>query len=142
MATLKADNRTKADSPSSDNILSGGTLGGRVRVLTDTITLAAAAINDIIEIGQDLKAGAIILGIDLQWAALGAATTLDVGDGDDDARYIAAEATNAAGRQNQILLAGLHYKVGTNDGDDGIILTLEGGVGTGQVNVTVYYTED
>jgi len=142
MATIYADNKTKTLTPSSDNILSPGTLGGRVRVLTDTITLAGAAIDTIVQIGQDLKAGAIILGIDLQWAALGAATTLDVGDGDDDNRFISAEATNAAGRQNQILLAGLHYKIGTNDDDETLIVTLEGGVGTGQLNITVYYTED
>ena len=142
MATLKAVNKTKADDPTSDNIASPGTLGGRVRVLTDTITLAAASINDIIEIGQDLKAGAIILGIELQFAALGASTTLDVGDSNDDNRYMNAIDTSSASIARDLILAGLHYKIGTNSGDSQIILTLEGGAATGQVNINVYYTED
>jgi len=142
MSTLYAVNKTKSLNPTSDNVLSPGTLGGRVRVLTDQITLAAAQIADVIQIGRGLQAGAIILGIDLQWAALGAASTLDVGDLADGNRYVAAEATAAAGRQNEILLAGLHYKVGTAANDGQIALTVGGGAATGQVNITVYYTED
>lgn len=142
MSTLYADNKTKALTPSSDNILSGGTLGGRVRVLTDQITLAAAQIADVIEIGQGLKAGAIILGIDLQFAALGAATTLDVGDNDSATRYKTAVATDSAGVDSAIAIAGLHYKVGTASGDDQIVLTLAGGAATGLVKITVKYTED
>ena len=142
MATLKGVNRTKADSPSSDNILSPGTLGGRVRVLTDSITLAAAQIADTVQIGRDLPAGAIVLGYKLQWAALGAATTLDFGDEDTAARYLAAEATNAAGEARTVLIGGLQYKIGTIADDNTLILTIGGGVATGLVYIEVYYTED
>ena len=142
MSTLYAVNKTKTLNPISDNVLAPGTLGGRVRVLTDVITLAAAQVADVIQIGRVLQKGAIILGIDVQWAALGAGSTLDVGDLNDDDRYVAAESTDAAGRLNEVLLAGLHYVVGTAANDGQIILTVGGAAATGQVNITVYYTED
>jgi len=142
MATIQADNRTKADSPTSDNVLSPGTLGGRVRVLTDQVTLAAEGNPATIEVGRKLQAGAIILGVELYNAALGAATTLDVGDSDDPNRYLTIADANTAGWTKDLNLAGVQYKVGTNDGDDEITITLGGGAGTGLVAVNVYYTED
>lgn len=142
MATLYGDNRTKILDPSSDNILSGGTCGGRVRVQTDTITLAAAAIDDVIQIGQALKAGAIILGIEINNAALGAGVTLDVGDSDDPNRYIDGYDANGNTKTNTLLIGGVFYKIGTNDGDDVIQVLVQDAAATGELNVTVYYTED
>ena len=63
---------------------------------------------------------------------------MDIGDSDDPNRYIAAydantnesneAAANAAGGELQI--AGKHYVIGTNSGDDTLILTTAGGAGT------------
>jgi hypothetical protein len=142
MATLYGDNRTKALTPTSDNVLSPGTLGGRVRVLTDVITLAAANIADVIEIGKDLQAGAIILGIEINNAALGGGVTLDVGDADTATRYITAYDANGNTKVNTIALAGVQYKIGTNDDDQTILLTIGGAAATGELKINVFYTED
>ena len=142
MATLKGDNYTKQENPTSDNILSAGTLGGRVRVLTDSITLAAAAINDVVKIGQDLHSGAIIVGIKVYNAALGASVTFDIGDSNDEDRYIAAADGNTAGTKRDIASTGQNYKIGTNSGDSTILMKIEGGVATGAVKFRIFYTED
>jgi len=142
MATIYGDNRTKILNPSSDNVLSPGTCGGRVRVQTDTITLAAAAAGTVVEVGQDLKAGAIILGIEINNAALGAGVTLDVGDGDDDNRYIDGYDANGNTKTNTLLIGGVFYKIGTNSGDDTLTVTVQDAAATGELNIAIYYTED
>jgi len=142
MATIQADNRTNADNPTSDNVLAPGTLGGRVRVLQDQVTLAAEGNPATIEIGRKLQAGATILGVELYNAALGASTVLAVGDSDDTSRYLDVADANSAGWTKDVNLAGIQYVVGTNSGDDEIVITLTGGAGTGLVAINVYYTED
>jgi hypothetical protein len=139
MATLYGDNYTKQMNPTSDNILAPGKLGGRVRVLQDTITLAAAQINDVVNFGRTLQNGATILLIELYNATLGVGVTLDLGDSDTENRYLNAEDGNTADTKRTIPL---QYVIGTNSGDNVIQMKIEGGVATGAVILNIYYTED
>jgi hypothetical protein len=146
MADYYGVNATKVLTPTSDNILSPGTLGGRVRVLTDSITVAAAG-DETIAIGRELQAGAIIVGIQIKNAALGANITLEVGDSDDPNRYITAYDANANTEATfaDNLIGGLHYKIGTNDGDEQILITVRdaaAGGAAGALKINVLYTED
>jgi hypothetical protein len=152
MAQVKADNRTNADTPTSDNILRGGTLGGRVRVMQDSYTFASEAVNDTILLFQDLKAGATILDLVIDSTAVTNAVTLDIGDSDTADRYIngynaqanttSRGATTAAGGQFQGA-TGSQYVVGTNTGDEQVIITVLSAIPTdGSITVTLYYTED
>lgn len=142
MATLYGDNFTKTLTPTSDNVLSGGTVGGRSRNHTDQITLAAAAIGDVIKLGRKLRAGAIITGIEVQNAALGAGVTYRIGDSNDDDRYMTDIAAAAAATTTNLNIAGRNYKIGTNTSDDEIVMKIAGGAATGLVKVVIYYTED
>jgi hypothetical protein len=151
MAEVKGVNRTKADTPTSDNILAGGTLGGRVRVVQDSYTFASEAVNDTILLFQDLKAGATILDVVIDNVVTTNAVTLDIGDSDTPNRYIdgytAQSLTSNRGAvtagAGQLLVGGSQYVVGTNDGDDKIIITVLSAIPTdGSIKVTLYYTED
>jgi hypothetical protein len=142
MATINAVNYAKAVNPTSDNVLSPGTLGGRVRVLTDNVTFAAHAAGTIVRLGRALQAGAIILGVELQFAALGAGVILSVGDSNDDDRYISLISGATADQTVNNVIGGRHYKIGTNSSDDVVMLKTSGAAATGLVKATIYYTED
>lgn len=150
MPQIDADNRAKAENPTSDNVLSGGTLGGRLRIHTEVVTLAAQAANDTIRLFRTLQAGAIIQDIIIDNGALGAGVILDIGDSDTADRYIngydaqanttSRGATTAAAGQFQS--TGVHYKIGTNAGDEDILATILIAAATGELKVTALYTED
>ena len=142
MATQLATNRTKAENPTSDNILSPGTIGGRVRTMTDDFTFAGEGAGEIIEIFRDLRAGAIVLGIRLKNAALAGSVTVRIGDSNDDDRYMTDIAVSSAADTNDINIAGLHYKIGTNSGDETIQILTAASAATGEIKVTLFYTED
>lgn len=141
MAVLQGVNYAKAISPTSDNVASPGTLGGRVRVLQDSITLAAAQIADTVKLGRTLVAGAKILGIEVNTAALGGGVTIDVGDIADPNRYMSAIDGSAAATFTDLIQAGAQYEV-TGTDDDVIELTIGGAAATGVVKVNVFYSED
>jgi hypothetical protein len=151
MAQVKGINRTKADSPSSDNILAGGTLGGRVRVMQDSYTFASEAVNDTILLFQDLKAGATILDVVIDNVVTTNAVILDIGDSDTADRYINGytpqSVTSSRGAETaatgQLQIGGSQYVVGTNDGDNQVIITVLVAIPTdGSIKVSLYYTED
>mgnify|MGYP001235017085 CR=1 FL=1 len=137
MASLIADNATKyATGPIGSNIVDQGYSKSGVRVMHDTYTFAAAAIADTLTVGEILPVGAVILRITLQNAALGAATTLSIGDAGSATRYSPAIATSAAASTLSSLNMG--RKV-TGTSDTRIILTLAGGVATGAIAVSIEY---
>jgi len=151
MATQKGVNRTKADTPTSDNVLAPGTLGGRVRVMQDAYTFASEAVNDTILLFEDLKAGAIIQDIVVDLVTTTNAVILDVGDSADPDRYInGLTATSIASNRGQVTAAGglfqstgVQYAIGTATGDDKIIITVLVAVPTdGSIKLSLYYTED
>ena len=150
MAQIDADNRTNAENPTSDNVASPGTLGGRVRVHTEVVTLAAQPANDTIRLARVIQAGAIILDVIIDNAALGAGVILDIGDSQDADRYVNGYDANANTTSRGAITAvtgqfqstGVHYKIGTNTGDADIIATILIAAATGQLNVTILYTED
>ena len=145
MAALIADNRTRALNPTSDNVLAKGTLGGNVRVMSERFTFSGEANGDTLKLFRNLRAGSRILGLEVHNAALGASTTLDIGDSNDDDRYTAAPiaVSSAASEKGPLPTPALNYVIGTNDGDDEIIATLvAGGAWNGQLDVNLFYTED
>ncbi len=95
MANVNADNYAKSINPSQSNRNDPGSVGGRVRSLTDVIELTAQPANDTINIGKDLVPGAIIHAIQIDNDALGAGVILDIGDAVDPDRYINGYDANA-----------------------------------------------
>jgi len=142
MADVLGTNYTKFTNPTAENRVAAGKLGGRVRSITDDFTFSGEAIASTLKIGRDLRKGAVIHGISFQFAALGGATTMRIGDSNDDDRYMTDIATAAAGIVTDLNIAGNQYVIGTNTGDETIVLLTAGGAVTGVVKVTVYYSED
>lgn len=151
MATIKADNRTKADSNSGENILAPGTLGGRVRVMRDVITLAGAIADTVVELFEDIPAGSTILDIIIDNDQLGGGVLIDIGDTNDPDRYIngydAQANTTNRGAESEVTgqfisSTGRAYVIGTNDDDNQINATILVAAATNDLHVAVIYVTD
>jgi hypothetical protein len=142
MATQNGTNYAKSASPSQSNRNDPGTVGGRLRSLTDNFTFAGELAGEVINIGKDLVDGAIIHKVIINNAALGGSVTLSVGDSDTANRYIDAYDANGSTSIDATLIGGVHYAIGTNDGDNTIIVTTAGAAATGEIKVTIIYSED
>ena len=145
MSTVKGVDRTKLTStaPSgTDNLLDAGLQRGKLRVYTDTYEASALQIDDIIQVCKTIPADAYVIDVILWYDALGASTTLDVGDGADDDRYITAQDTSSAGVSRMSNIDGFRYKIGTATSDNIIQITLEGAAATGTIKIAVITSEE
>ncbi len=150
--TFKGVNKTKADSPTSGNILDGGVLGGRVRVMQDSYICAGTEVtDDVIQMGKALPKGARILDVILHFGACGSGVTLNVGDAEDDNRYISAVDASGAGvvRLEAAEVAGRNYKVDITDEDapdDQVLIDVNAAdtvlTSDAEINLIVLYTID
>ena len=143
MAALKGVYATKASDPTPSNITARGFLGGKVKVMYDeynasTVTITSA---DTLAIGRKLNAGDIVLGAFLTTSKNVSSCDIVLGDSDDVDRY-GTVSINAAAATNLFLgaQAGLGYVVGSNDGDDEILLKMDETF-NGVVKVAVLYIE-
>ena len=80
-------------------------------------------------------AGSVILGVKIVCAALGTGVTLQLGDTDDDDRYIVAITAATAATLDLNPVAGINYVIGTNDGDDEAIIIVKAANAAGLVTV-------
>jgi len=150
MANNDAVNFAKSANPSLSNRNDPGAVGGRVRSLTDQIELSALPANDTINLGKILNDGAIVHEIIIHNDTLGAGVLIDVGDSDQADRYIngydaeANESNQGAVSPvtGEMAVDGVHYKIGTNDGDSTIIATILIAAATGTLKFTILYSED
>ena len=138
MATVNGVNYTKAIDPSSDNILKGGTYGGRVRVAIDTYTFASTAAGTVVRMSK-LPLGARILKVTLINAALGSGVTIGIGYGASGVEFLAQTAMTSAGTRDSNLLGDYEVEAAANGV---VILTTAGVIATGKVTTQVYYTTD
>ena len=147
MATVYGVNKTKALTPTPANVLNPGLLGGKVRCMVDKYECAATAAGTIIEVGQKLEKGAKILEVILASDNLANNTTLQVGDYEDDDRYIAATDHGAAALITRMTSAGaadaIGYEVDETTAatlDSQIIITTGVGEATGTISIAILYT--
>jgi len=140
MASVKGVNATKAADPQAANILDPGLLGGKVRVMIDKYEAAALALGSDITVGKALPSGASVIGVQISTDALGAGVTVEVGDSDTSDRYIAAvDCTGATTTVSTLGADALGYVIGTNSGDDTILITTGVGAATGTISIVVLY---
>lgn len=154
MATLYSNQKTKwSQNVPSENI-DTNELSGRVRIAFADVTLASAAIADVVEM-VNLPNGARLLDGYLTNAALGASTTLSVGHAAyknaagttvalSAAAFLAASATSTAGRNDILATIALGAGSVVNANQDGlpISITLAGGTASGVVQVAIKYIVD
>ena len=121
-------------------------LGGKLRVSYDSYEASSLASGSDITIGR-VPANATIIDVVLKCDALGASSTLKVGDSGDDDRYLAAVGTwNAAGQTQSMLggstaantaMTGLGYRT-TAETD--ILITTGGATASNTIACWVIYT--
>ena len=144
MTILNGTNYGKSLNPTSENVASPGTLGGRVRILTESVICDAAQPEDSFRLGRKLRKGAKILRLECLFVdALGIGVLVDVGDAVDQYRYH----TNVDGNQpdnfvGRMHTTAAHYEIGTNDGDDVIMAKIIDAEANGEVKFNIFYTED
>jgi hypothetical protein len=144
MAAVKGVNRTLIDAGGESKLLRG-LVDGRVKCNVDTyVPLGTEAAGSTIKVGSDLPAGANIVGVQISNLAQDAAVTLAVGDSNDPDRYILAYAADSILGNNTIRQIGLGYVVGTNTGDDEVLITTAGatlGI-SDAISIVIFYTQD
>lgn len=139
MPIVNGVNNYKALNPSPANIISPGLQGGRVRVSTDVYEAAALAVDSQILMNAPLPEGAVIIGMELSYDALGAGVTLQVGDTADNDRYMVAASAATAGQRATILVDGMGYTV-TGATNNQIMVVTGGAAATGTVKLTVLWS--
>jgi len=137
MANVNGVNYTKELAGILPKDFLGAEWRGRVKCLVERYTAAALAIGQTIGVGK-LKANQVFLDAKVVNAALGASSTLQMGDSGDDDRYMAAFSTVSAGCNRICAQAGAGYKPTT---DTEIFLTVAGGAITGQIDVVIFYAD-
>jgi len=140
MADLYTDVGTIQNAPHvGDAFNSAQRAAGKVRAVTAVITLDAASIADVIKICK-LRKGDEVIGGWVTNAALGASTTLNLGDTDGSGsatRYLDATATSSAAR-TEFPAAGKTANVPyTITGACWLQAVLAGGAASGKVIYTV-----
>lgn len=135
MADYYGANSTKYNTPAPATFM-GAEWGGKVRAMHDTYSFASIASGKTVQVGV-LKPGEVFLTGWIHGADLGSATTLQLGDADDDDRYLAATVFTTANQVTQCAKAdGIGYK---NSGTTDIPLLLKTGTeeATGAVEVII-----
>lgn len=134
MATVNSTTYTAQEA--GKMALNQGVAFAPVKVISGEYEASAAASGTVINLCK-VPAGSVIHDVIVDTDALGASSTLKVGDGADDDRYAAATSTANAAQ----IKAGVNkgYRVGTASGDDLIIATVGGAAITGTVHFTVYF---
>ena len=151
MATFYGTNKTIADAITPATILSAGLIGGQVRCMVDDYTVVGTEVTgDLIEMGHDLPKGAKILDVVLQTTALGSGVTLNVGDVEDDNRYISAVDCSGAiiVRMEAAEIDGRLYEItdkpNTSPYDAQIVVDVNAAdtvlTADGQIKLMIYYT--
>lgn len=134
MASVKGVNKTLVDAGTKLDL----GVHGKLKVRYDTYEATGEAIGSDITITKGFKKGEVFYGGKMVWDALGASSTLIIGDVDDDNRFLVSTSTSSAGSVGLDAIAGFGYEF-TEDKD--LIITTAGGTITGTIKVAVYYTD-
>jgi hypothetical protein len=138
-------NYEKVIDPSSANIIDPGLVGGKVRVMTDNITIPAASTlgsTDYVIVGTKLPTGSMVVGIRvLGPTVLSSISSVNVGDEGDLDRYIAlGSAVSSYVQFGPAVATGMNYQV-TGTTDNYIRVQVPNGreVSSGTIKVSVEY---
>lgn len=138
-------NYEKTLDPSSTNIIDPGLVGGKVRVMTDTITIPATATlgsTDYVIVGKKLPTGAMVTSIKLVGpTVLSSISNVNVGDEGDLDRYIAlGSAVSTYVENGPSAATGMVYQI-TGTTDNYIRVQVPNGreVSSGTIKISVEY---
>ena len=154
MATLYSTQKTKWSQNVPSEKIDTNELSGRLRIAFADVTLASAAIADVVQM-VNLPNGARIIDGYLTTAALGASTTLSVGYAAyknaagttvalSAAAYFVAASTATAARNDIFATQALGANTVVDANEDGlpITITVGGAAATGIAQVAIRYVVD
>lgn len=149
MTTYKGAIKTIADSVTTSHTnASGAGEGSIVHVQQDTYVAAAVAQGSLIQIGSPLPLNAYVYETILGYGALGASTSLSLGDAEDDDRYITNTVTTSAGVVRTNAISGMNYNIDETAGTDAantdrqlLVKVVDTGAITGTVKATAFWAK-
>lgn len=146
MATVKGVLKTVADAATESHTNPAGSSQANLRVSQDTYEASALASGSLIEIGTKLPLNAIVYEAILGNDALGANTSLSLGDAENDDRYITNTATTSAAVTRLNAVDGMNYTIDETAGTDSgntdrqiLIKLVDSGAATGTIKATVFW---
>jgi len=141
MAAVKGVNSTLYDNGAQgDNAIAQGLVNADVEIWTDSYEAAVLVAGSTIDIAE-LPAGAKVHKIEMFTDALGASSTIDIGDSNDTDRYsLSPFDTSSAGKFDSDAVDGVAYVIGTNTGDSRIQLLTAGASISGTIKTAVHFT--
>ena len=135
VSNLKGVQKTLIDAGS---LASRGYVSGKMVCYSDSVTFDGGDAGSTGTVCGTLPTGMIVTGLSVSFAALGSSVTLDIGDSADDNRYADGISAASAGSSDGVILAGMHYVIGTASGDNQLVIKAQDAAATGQVKVTIY----
>ncbi len=146
MATVKGVNQTQIDT-GGESVIAGGQIKVKTKVIKDSYVLGGTeGTGTIIKMFGALPPNAIIQSITLDVSAAQASLTMSVGDSGSATRYGNADTglQTALGTKSftRVSFPGGQYAIGTNTGDNQILLTTGGATATaGTLYAEIAYTD-
>lgn len=145
MTTYKGAIKTIADAVTSAHTNPSGTDQALLHVTQDTYTAAAVVQGSVIEIGTKLPLNAFVYEAILGYAALGANSSLSLGDAEDADRYITNTVTTAAGVVRLNAKTGMNYQAdetdSTNTDRQVLVTVVDTGSITGEIKATLFWAK-
>jgi hypothetical protein len=135
MANYLGVNATKLATNIGANVIDTGMVRAVEYVMYDEYEASSLASGSTITLFDKIPNGAVVTEIIVIADDLGtSSSTFAVGDSNDDNRYLAAYATGSATFKalstSGVIDTGIGYRIGTNAGDNQILITTAGGVVT------------
>lgn len=149
MATVKGALKTVADAATESHTNPAGSMNALLRVSHDTYEASALAQNSLVEIGTKLPLNAYVYEVIAAYDAMGSNTAIEVGDAEDDDRYITNTATTSAGVTRLNAISGLGYKIDETAGTDAgntdrqvLAKVNDSGAWTGSLAVAIFWSNN
>ena len=149
MTTYKGVVKTIADAATQEHTnASGRGEGSLLHVTQDIYTAATLVQGSIVEIGSKLPLNAWVYETILGYAALGASTSLSLGDIEDPDRYITNTVTTSAGLVRTNAASGMNYQIDETNGTDAAntdrqiqLIVVDTGSATGLIKATIFWAK-
>lgn len=147
MTTYKGAVKTIADALTASHTNNPGHgEGSIIHVTFDTYEAATLVQGSLVEVGSKLPLNAYVYETKLAYDALGASTSLALGDSEDDDRYITNTVTTSAGITRGNTVDGFGYLVDETGGESNtdrqvLIKVVDTGSATGTIKAAVLWAK-
>ena len=111
---------------------------GTPLVFSDSYEFSSTAADSTVALCGQLPANLMVTGINVVFDDMGTGVTFDIGDSADADRYVdGLDVSTQAGDSQSLEITGMHYTIGTNSGDNQIVLKVLGAAATGTLKFSI-----